>query len=132
MSLISRQNKKAYKNSNHNKDLILTNFLPIKNISLFDECKQYIENLKVKDITSSIAERNGTLTILHEPTESIYSLYTNNVGYVRFMKNCDRYQILNFDIKHNKENSYFFEEIQQIDSIDEQLYLIVKHIIYSS
>lgn len=86
MSLISRQNKKAYKNSNHNKDLILTNFLPIKNISLFDECKQYIENLKVKDITSTIAERNGTLTILYEPTESIYSLYTNDIGYVRFMK----------------------------------------------
>lgn len=131
MKIISRKNNRAYKNSIHNKDLLLTNFLPIYDISLFDECKQYIENLKVKDITSKIAESNGTLTLLNEKNGFIYSLYTNYVGYVR-IKNIYRkqYQILNTSLSDEDEN--IIEVIDHIDSIDTQLHLIIKHIIFNN
>ena len=136
MSFLLRHNNIAYKNSINIKGLVFKNFLPIENTTVFDDCKQYIQrminNNEIKDITSERAEKNGTLTLYNNNNMLTYKLYTNSIGYVRLIERGfkrDIYKILNMQL--HVENNCFSERIFKVNSIDKQLLMIVKNIIFN-
>lgn len=135
---LKREGSTAWKVSKNNKSLIFRNFLPIESKSLFDEMVTYLDNLinnnSLIDITSLRQEKNGTL-ILQNTDGNKYGIYNGEKGYIRFIKQnyegiyCE---ILNKEIKHDKDSSSFYESIEPVKYLDQQLYSVVKHIIYSS
>lgn len=135
---LKREGNTAWKVSKNNKSLIFRNFLPIESKSLFDEMIAYLDNLinnnSLVDITSLRQEKNGTL-ILQNIDRNKYGIYNGDKGYIRFIKSDHErlyYEILNKEIKHDKDNSSFYESIEPVKYLDQQLYSVVKHIIYSS
>jgi predicted regulator of amino acid metabolism with ACT domain len=131
---LERKEKTVYKRSINNKDLIFSNFLPIKNISKFDEMVGYLQthinNGNARDITTLRQEKNGTLILQIFKPEVYLSLYTNKKGYVRYnTEGINR--IVNYGIKFNEETQLFCEDVEPITSIEEQLHLICRYIIFN-
>ncbi len=132
---LKREGNVAYKISKHNQNLILRNFLPIENETLFTDYASYLnkmfENNEIEDVTSQRAEKNGTI-ILELQNGRRYGIYSNKTGYVRLIERGfkkDVYTILNMQI--HVENNCFSERIYEVKSIDKQLSIVVKHIIFN-
>lgn len=136
--MLKREGNTAWKVSKNDKNLIFRNFLPIKNQNIFDEMNSYLQNLinenKLRDISSLRQEKNGTI-ILENNNGNKYGIYNGKNGYVRFIKpdfKKEIFEILNKDIKYNEESSGFYEAIEPLETLENQLHIVVKHIIYNS
>lgn len=140
--ILKREGTTVWKVSRNDKNLILRNFLPVKNESLFEQSIEYLQNYfdnnTLIDISSLRQEKNGTL-ILDFKSQIKYGIYSTNKGYVRTIKLSDKifsskesYSFLNSTIKLNDESDSFYESVEPIDCFGVQLYTVVRHIIFNN
>jgi hypothetical protein len=134
MSFLNRKDNKAFKKSINNPDLIFSNFLPIVNVSTYEEAFKYIQNLvdsgNIRDVSTLRQEKNGTLNLEINRDYNLL-IYTNEKGYVRTNKD-GKLLNLNTEIKVDNDKHFFYEAVEPIKTLEQQLMKVVRFIIYNS